>query len=89
MKPWPMLKSHFSYQTRSFQEWQILCETKYCLISVMCRAVPLSQYQLSAFTLFALEAPFTCPRNATAFFFAADLPTLSPACCCFWGHSAA
>jgi hypothetical protein len=37
MKPWPMLESgHFSCQARSFQEWYILCETKYCLISVMC-----------------------------------------------------
>ena len=49
----------------------------------------LSQYQMSASTPFALEAPITCNGNASAFFLAADLPTLPQACWCFWGHSAA
>jgi hypothetical protein len=31
----------------------------------------------------------TCTRNPSAFVFAVDLPPLSPACCCFWGHSTA
>ena len=55
----------------------------------MCHVAPLSQYQLSASTMLALEAPLTCSGNASAFFFAADLPPLSLACCWFWGHSAA
>jgi hypothetical protein len=37
----------------------------------------------------ALEARITCVRTASAFLFVADLPPLSPARCCFWGHSAA
>jgi len=64
-------------------------DTKYCLFGVKCPVAPLSQYQLHASTMFALEAPIACTRNAPAFFFAADLPPLSPACCCFWGQSAA
>jgi hypothetical protein len=64
-------------------------DTKYCLFGVMCCVAPLSKYQLSASTLFAPEAPITCTRNPSTFVFAVDLPPLSPACCCFWGHSAA
>ena len=40
----------------------------------MCHVTPLSQYQLSASTLLALEAPITCTGNTSAFFFAANLP---------------
>ena len=51
-------------------------DTKYCIFGIMCHVALLSQYQLPAFTLFALEAPITCTTNASAFFFAADLPPI-------------
>lgn len=54
----------------------------------MCCVSPLSQYQLSSSTLFALEVPITCTRNSSTFFFAADLPLLSHTCCCYWGQYA-
>jgi len=55
----------------------------------MCGVAPLSQYQLSTFTMLALEALNSWAGDASAFFFVADLSCMFSVCCSFWGHSAA
>jgi hypothetical protein len=89
--PWPYVcNSTLSLPSRIVSGLaNLVYNTKQYLLGVMCRFAPLSQYQQSASTMLAREVPITSTRNASSIFFPADLPSLSPACCWFWGHSAA
>ena len=74
------LAKHNRFRIGKFCVWH---KIMFVWRNVLCCTKPPSS------TMLALETPITCTGNASAFFFAADLPPLSLACCCFWGYSAA